>query len=468
MANEVSDYVQREIEKSAQTDFVNQEAEEGLLGLFMLRTKAAYAIAEMVPEDFYYPEHQLIFRAIKRLNAEGTGISLITVDEMTNHINPQLAKDIATVIAQCAASAPPSTWHVDGYKNIVKELAVRRRAISLIGEIQTQLQDPSHTVNEIVDKLRTEAGDLVLAKHNWVSMSDLMLNTFSWLERRVKGELASITTGIPNVDRLIGGFFPGELTVVGARPGVGKSIFGMNITLKAAEKGFVAGVCSREMADIQYGQRILSYETGINGMKLRKAELEPEDWDLLSDGMVEASNLPAEFLFDVKTVEDLRAEVQVKLASGKLDILIVDYLQLMKTAQRFKEDRLRVGHISQALKDIAKDFNIPVIALAQVKRYAGGARAKMPTLEDLKDSGSIEQDADNVIFIHNPYDSEDEYVDPRDKPYFEGFAERGYTYLCLGIAKQRQGTTGKVCVLCDESKMRYYAIDRSGTEAPLT
>ena len=465
MAN---DYIQREIEKAAQSEFASEEAERSVLGcLLRFYNRTSYVLSELTADDFFWPEHQLIFRAIKRASAEGMAVTLVTVDEIINRINPELAKHSASLLIGCFQS-PPNSYVMDSHKTIVKELAVRRRAMQLVDEIQSQLKDPTYTINEVMDRLRTEAGDLVVAKHNWVSMADLLLNTFTHLEKRAKGEIASITTGIQNIDRLIGGFFPGELTVIGARPGVGKSIFGMNLALKAAEKGFTPGVCSREMADIQFGQRILSYETGINGMKLRKAELTDDDWAALTDGMVAAANLPAEFLFTVQTVEDLRAEVQVKLASSKLDILIVDYLQLMKTAHRFKEDRLRVGQISQSLKNIAKDFNIPVVALAQVKRYAGGARAKMPTLEDLKDSGSIEQDADNVIFIHNPFDSEDEYVDPRDKPYFDGFAEKGYTYLCLGIAKQRQGTTGKVCVLCDESKMRYYAIDRTRTEAPPT
>ena len=464
-----TDYVQREIEKAAQSEFASKEAESSVLGcLLKYYNRTSYVLSELTAEDFYWPEHQVVFRSIKRASAEGMAVTLVTVDEMIGRVSPELAKSSGTILIECFQNAPPSSWAMDSHKTIVKELAVRRRAMQLVGEIQTQLKDPTYTINEVMDRLRTEAGNLVVAKHNWVSVADLLLNTFTHLEKRAKGEIASITTGIQNVDKLIGGFFPGELTVIGARPGVGKSIFGMNLALKAAEKGFTPGVCSREMADIQFGQRILSYETGINGMKLRKAELTDDDWAVLSDGMIAAADLPAEFLFTVQTVEDLRAEVQVKLASGKLDILIVDYLQLMKTAQRFKEDRLRVGQISQSLKNIAKDFNIPVVALAQVKRYAGGARAKMPTLEDLKDSGSIEQDADNVIFIHNPFDSEDEYVDPRDRPYFDGYAEKGFTYLCLGIAKQRQGTTGKVCVLCDESKMRYYAIDRSGMEAPPT
>jgi len=295
-------------------------------------------------------------------------------------------------------------------------------------------------------------------------MSDVMLNTYANLEQRVNGEITSITTGIKNIDNLIGGFFGGEMTVIGARPAVGKSVFGMNVAMAAAADGFKVGVVSREMSDIQYGQRILSYETRLDGMKIRKADIKEDEWQLITEGMTMASALPIEFLFTVRTVEDLRAEVQRKVNRGELDMLIVDYLQLMSSSQRFKEDRLRVGYISQSLKSIALDFNIPVVALAQVKRYAGGARATMPTLEDLKDSGSIEQDADGVIFLHNPYDEDDNYIDPRDRDMFQTYKANGYTYLCIGVAKQRQGTTGVACVLFDKRTMRYLAIDRSWVE----
>ncbi len=461
---ENSEYVSFELQKAAATSFASDEAEKSLLGCFVTNFKDCVGqFNELVEDDFYYDNHRIIFRAIKRARAEQLEVDLITIDQMFEKIVPGEANRYTSDVIECTRTLA-FAWNVNSYLTVVKSLSTRRKALAMMAQVQQQLSDPTQDINCIMDKLRTEAGDINVGKHSWVTMADVMMATYDYLEQRVKGETVSITTGIRNVDAVIGGFFGGELTVIGARPAVGKSVFGMNVALAAAEKGFKVGICSREMTDIQFGQRILSYETYMDGMKIRKADITDEDWVKLAEGLGEAAQLPVDFLFTVRTVEDLRAEVQRKANRGEIDILIVDYLQLMSTAQKFKEDRLRVGYISKALKDIAVDFNIPVIALAQVKRYAGGARAKMPTLEDLKDSGSIEQDADGVIFLHNPYDEEDEYVDPRDKPYFRNFAEKGFTYLCLGIAKQRQGSTGKVCVLFDKRTMHYYAIERDRGE----
>lgn len=456
-----TDFEQARIVAASQNGFYSEEAERSILGniVFKYDEHGHYA-SEIAEEDLFNPMHKVIFRAIKKAKAEGLAIDLVTVGGMLDKIDPINAGALSSELVACAQSYSIS-YHAESYYKVVKELSVRRRAISLIDDIQTQLRDPQQDINGIMDKLRTNVGDMLVSKHNWVSIQDVMIATFDWLERRVKGELTSITTGIPNVDAVIGGFFGGEMTIIGARPGVGKSVFGMNVAMAAARHGYHVAICSREMTDIQYGQRILSYEGRIDGMKLRKADIKDEDWSVLAAALATAAQNPVDFLFTVRSVEDLRAEVQRKIARDKLDMLVVDYLQLMGTEQKFKEDRLRVGQISRALKEIAVDFNIPVIALAQVKRYAGGARAKMPTLEDLKDSGSLEQDADGVIFLHNPYDAEDEYVDPRDKEFFDRYAELGYTYLCLGIAKQRQGSTGKACVLFDKKTMRYLAIDRN-------
>ncbi len=166
-------------------------------------------------------------------------------------------------------------------------------------------------------------------------------------------------------------------------------------------------------------------------------------------------------MFTVRTVEDLRRECQKMVDKGELDMLIVDYLQLMHTTKNIKEEHLRVGYISKSLKDMATDFNIPVIALAQVNRDTDG---QMPTLKSLKASGDIEQDADGVIFLHRPSSANDPYVDPRDKEYFASYENSDLTYICIGVAKQRQGAVGKACVLFDSPHMRYYPIDR-GTES---
>lgn len=461
MMNE--DFLQRQIEESAKNHFTNREAEKAVIGCFLNDFEYCRSEFEsLMPEDLTIPVYRLIAEAIRGTVNDHLNVDLVTVSDQL----PKLSKDekevnyaLSTAI-ECVAATPTSAV-CQSYMQIIKHLSARRKAIALTTELQRQLQDPTKDINEIMDRLRVNTGNLIVSRHEWVSMQDVIVNTYTYLEQRMTGQIKSITTGIKNMDSLIGGFFAGELTVIGARPAVGKSVFGMNIAMAAARDGFRVGVCSREMSDIQYGQRVLSYVSRVDGSKLRRAEISDEDWMQLSDAIGMAANMNVDFLFSVRTIEDLRAEVQKKTASGQLDMLIVDYLQLMNSSQKFEADRLRVGHISESLKSIAMDFHIPVIALAQVKRYAGGARAKMPTLEDLKDSGSIEQDADGVIFLHNPYDEEDEYVDPRDKADFESYKRMGLTYLCVGVAKQRQGPTGKVCLLFDKSTMHYHAIDRN-------
>ena len=456
----MNDSEQRFIEAAAQTGYASEAAERALLGSIVLSyDKCAHLVSELSEEDFYYDAHKVALKAVKLAISEGLQVDLVAVDTEVQKIDPINASTITERIIDCIQSA--EAWAVESHCRIVKELAARRRAIELVGQIQQELRNPANSVNSVVDKLMSRTGDLMTGGHKWESLTDVLVNTYGYIEQRVKGEIASITSGVGNLDHVIGGFFGGELTVVGARPAVGKSVFGMNVALAAAKQGYKVGIVSREMTDIQYGQRILSYAGGVDGSKIRRAKIEDEDWEKFADGLRVVGNLPISFLLKVRTVEDLRAEVQRKRNRGEIDMLVVDYLQLMETAQKYKEDRLRVGHISKALKNIATDFNIPVIALAQVKRFAGGARAKMPTLEDLKDSGSIEQDADNVIFLHNPFDAEDEFVDPRDKEYFQGYVKQGFTYLCLGVAKQRQGVTGVCCVLFSKKLMRYYAIDRS-------
>lgn len=459
----ITDREQEIINTAAQTGFAADAAERVLIGSIIENyDRCAHLVSELRDDDFYYEINRKVFKAIKHAKEKGLSIDLITIDQEVQKIDQQNSGKILQHMIQAIQEA--AWWNADSYCQIVKELAARRRAIALIGKIEQELKDPTNTVNGILDRLRSSTGDLMVGGHKWVSMGEVLMNTYANIERRVKGEIVGIESGIHSVDGVIGGFFGGELTIVGARPGVGKSVFGMNAALAAAKKGFKVGICSREMSDIQYGQRVLSYASGVNGMKLRKAQVEDDDWVQLAACLSETSALPIEFLFSVQTIEDLRAEVQRKYNKGEIDMLVVDYLQIVRTTQKFKEDRLRVGYISSELKAIAIDFNIPVIALAQVKRYAGGARARMPTLEDLKDSGNLEQDADIVIFLHNPYDQEDEFVDPRDKEYFQMYVRQGYTYLSIGIAKQRQGETGVCCILFDKKKMRYMAIDRDPGE----
>jgi len=453
---------QTAIKEAAKTGNVSEEAERSLIGSLISKySDCSHVAAELADGDFYFDAYRAAFRAIKQAKADGLTVDLISIDQEIQKMEPQNSYNIMNRVMDSLSHGAP--WAAESHARIIKSLSARRRASALVEKIAADLKDPSQDINGIIDKLRTDSAELMTGGHKWVTMQEVLMNTYEYIEKRVKGEVKSITSGISNLDGVIGGFFGGELTVIGARPAVGKSVFGMNVALAAARQGYKVGIVSREMTDIQYGQRILSYASGVDGVKLRKAAIEDNDWVNLAQVLGPTAGLPIEFLFTVRTVDDLRAEIQRKHNRNEIDLLVVDYLQLMDAAQKFDADRLRVGYISKALKDIATDFNIPVIALAQVKRFAGGARAKMPTLEDLKDSGSIEQDADNVIFLHNPFDKDDEFVDPRDKEYFQNYVNQGYTYLCLGIAKQRQSVTGVCCVLFDKRKMRYLKIDRGET-----
>ena len=460
----MDDREQGVINEAAKTGFTAEAAERSLIASIISRYEdCAHIASELSEEDFSNEAYRIGLKAVKQAKADRLTVDLIAINQEVQKLCPERHEDIMQRIVGCMGDAAP--WAAESHKRILKELAARRRAINLIGTIGDELKDPSNDINGIIDELRTRSSEIMVGGHVWHSMAEIMVNTYEYLDKRYTGEIRSISSGISNLDSVIGGFFGGELTVIGARPAVGKSVFGMNVALAAAKQGYKVGIVSREMTDIQYGQRVMAYASGVDGQRIRKARLEEEDWMKMADALGPTSTMPIEFLFTVRTVDELRAEVQRKVNRGEIDMLVVDYLQLMDAAQKFKEDRLRVGYISKALKDIATDFRMPVIALAQVKRYAGGARAKMPTLEDLKDSGSIEQDADNVIFLHNPYDEEDEFVDPRDKEYFKGYVNQGYTYQCLGVAKQRQGVTGVCCILFDKRKMRYYTIDRTGGAA---
>jgi len=455
-----SNYVADQLMKAGTTNFASQEAEESVLYTMLTSGNASSILTEVSESDFYFDEHVKLFRAIQVAAVERKNVDFVTVDAAIGKLFPDEQSHLTSVMLG-AAGGGYFTSNVDDYIAIVKELAQRRQTIKAIEEVAAQLRDPLTDMSVILEKLRAESSRTASSKHTWENMTDVMIATFEYLEKRSKGDTKAVTTGISNVDALVGGFFGGEMTVIGARPSVGKSAFGANIAIEAAKKGFKVGVVSREMTDIQFGQRMLAREGYIDGMKLRRAELDEEDWVSVGECLSILAPLPITFMFSVKTVEDLRLEVQRKVEKGELDMLIVDYLQLMHSAKKFKEDYLRVGYISKALKDMAVDFDIPVIALAQVNRDTDG---QMPTLKSLRSSGDIEQDADGVIFLHRPSDAHDPYVDPRDKEYFSMYDGKGLTYICIGVAKQRQGATGKACVLFDSAHMRYYPIDRGSEE----
>lgn len=461
MAN---DYVREQIEASAPTGFSSEKAEKGILCQMLTKPDIARKYANALRQnDFYDQMRGKLFAAIQATVVKRQNVDAVTVDNTIGEMFPAEHMRLTDVMVDIISAMSMDYRAVDDYISIVKSLSQRRQSIIAFEAYLRDMKDPTKDIAEVIGEMRKTAVSVMEGRHSWTSISDVLVNTYDYLEKRQRGEIVGITTGIGNVDRLIGGFFPGELTIIGARPSVGKSAFGANIALEAAKKGHHVGVVSREMSDVQFGQRLLSRESLVDGMKLRRAELDNDDWVQIIEAVPELSVLPIDFMFTVSAIEDLRVEVQRKVERGEMDMLIVDYLQLMRTQRRFEKDYLRVGYISAELKAMAVDFNIPVIALAQVNRDSDG---QMPTLKSLKDSGSIEQDADGVIFLHRPMSANDPYVDPRDKESFDACRMFGQTYLCIGVAKQRQGMVGNACVMFDPEHMRYIEIDRTDRRVP--
>ena len=435
----------------------SNDAEDSLIGACIRNPKALDALSSLSVQDFTQPRAQEAFKAIRSLINQNRRVDLVTVVEAVEGTSKRVG-DMPVYLSGCAQKTP--VWaNADEYAAIVRELSIRRRIVDVSAQISRGALDRTQDCAKTLDDARLALADIVVSRHATQGISDVLANAYAYVVGVAGGDIRPIPTGLACIDDTIGGLYRGEYTIVAARPSVGKSAFAASIALAAAKNGARVAICSREMTDVQYGQRLLSSAAYVDGMRMRTGKLYDGEWPLLGDAMAELSGLPIEFMFAVRTVEDLRQECMRLKENGGLDVLVVDYLQLMDSAGNFEKEYLRIGKISHALQALAHDLNIVVLALAQVGRSAQSA---MPTLAELRGSGDMEQDADGVIFLHRPENAQDRTVNPMDKSRFEEFREMGYEYISIHIAKQRNACTGYINILFEPAKMRYYAIERKG------
>ena len=439
--------------------FFNSEAEKSVLAFFVTDKSSQDYMGQLIEADFYHEEHQKIYRAIQTLWADKKDADLISMsDQMLKLYGKDEAVLTSLLIEISTQFSLGASWMIKNHIEIIKAAAMRRRMFEIINGAKNNLMDGTADASVILDEVRQKLRDVVVTKHAWKSIGDVLVESYLAVERRANGEEKTMPSGIPMLDRNTTGFHRGELTIIGARPSVGKSALGAFAALSSAEAGYKVGICSREMTSEQYGARILARDSGVEGNKLRTGDLDPDDWTRLAESLSLSANLNVSFLFTVRHIEDLRMEVQKMVDSGKLDMLVVDYLQLMHSRQKFDKEYQRIGHVSKMLKDMTTDFNISILALAQVGRSSDGT---MPTLAELRGSGDIEQDADNVLFLHRPADPMDKYVKPCDRDMFPELQKKGMKYMAINIAKQRQGDLCTLAVIFDPKRMRFTAIDRT-------
>ena len=459
--------MKREFEQAADNRFASVLAEENVLRTMFRKPEVIEeTLLSLSAGDFADKDLGCIYYAFEQLAEKGQRQTAVTVNAFLEQRFPNRAQRLFERIVDINGHRDYGTGAyeaIEDHIKIVKDLSVRRNAIARFDALSKELRDTTKEIGGVLSEIQSAADTTESDEAKWLSIGDVNMHTYEYLEKRQKGEIRAVPTGITAIDKLTGGFFAGELTIIAARPSVGKSAFGLNVAYAAAHKGFKVGFVSCEMSDIGFGQRTLSHGSMVNGGVLRKADISPEDWDRLSLALAESSETPIWFMFQKDNPNSMNLESVVKSARrkakvGELDLLIVDYIGIMHTMRRFKENRDRIAYISSELKRLAQVANIPVIALCQVNRDAQG---QMPTMAQLRDSGSIEQDADCIIFLHRPESHEDRSIHKEDVENFYAVGESGRVYISICVAKGRNSGVGTCNVIFDPGTMTYTQILRT-------
>ncbi|MDR2035767.1 MAG: replicative DNA helicase [Coriobacteriales bacterium] len=386
----------------------NFDAEQAALAAMILdREVAEEAVAAITAEDFFQPAHRTIFLAMQELIEQRTPVDQLTLADKLDAMGK--LKDIGGkeyILTLGDKSYALANWasHVDIIKNdsLLRDLITASVQIRALSESST---DDAATVVEEAEKMLFDATERRVSS-SFMPLKDLVVETMDILDNMAanKGMIFGVTTGFAELDKLLGGFRPGDMIVLAARTSVGKTALSLNLAVNAAKADTTVAYFSLEMPSQQVVQRLLSTEASIDSSRMRKGYLEQADFQALVHAQNELGNL--KFYIDDSpslSVMELRAKAR-RLMRGVQEgkgLIVVDYLQLMQPSRSFKERQryLEVGEVSRGLKVLAKELGVPVLALSQLHRGIEQRENKRPMLSDLRESGSIEQDADVVLFL---------------------------------------------------------------------
>ena len=415
----------------------SMEAEVSVLGAMVQDSIAVQrAIEQLKPEDFYQPEHREIFQVMADLNRHQAPIDLTTLQAELSRKGTLEGVGGLRYLMKIVSDVPTAA-NVRSYIDIVREKSILRKLIAACGKISQESYSQQKEVSAILSDAEKEIFDIVMNRQEGEAlkpMSEVILTTLDQIQElaRLRGEIAGVPTGFIDLDALLTGLHPGELIVVGARPAMGKTSFAMNIAEHAAlNKGRVTAVFTLEMPREQIAMRMLCSDARVDMQRVRRGTLRDDDWERIAQTLGPLSAAPM-YIDDTAAITptQLRSRCrQLKMDKG-LDLVVVDYLGLMRADGKTENRQLEVSEISRQLKAIALELKIPIVACAQLSRANKDRVDKRPMLSDLRDSGSIEQDADVVMFLHR-----EEYYnkDTEDKNIGE-----------VIVSKQRSGPLGTV------------------------
>ena len=436
----------------------NLEAEQSVLGSLMLDREAITRIADQLsPDDFYDHRHELIYLAMLELYEARSSIDILTVSNRLE-AKKELERIGGTTYLTEIVNSVPSASHIVHYANIVRHKGTLRKLINASNEINVL----GFREEEDLDLLLDQAEQRLFSvsqkyfKQNFVSLNEVLHETFERIDElhREKGKLRGVPTGFHDLDNLLGGLQKSDLVILASRPSMGKTSLALDIARNlGVESKIPVGIFSLEMSKAQLVDRLLASEAGVSLWKMRTGRLSDEgqnnDFERIGHAMGRLSEAPI-FIDDSASsnVMEIRTKARRLKAEHDLGLIIVDYLQLMESRSNQDNRVQEVSEISRALKSLARELNVPVLALSQLSRKVEERRPQIPQLADLRESGSIEQDADVVMFIY------------REEMY-KGTDTSHPNIASILIKKHRNDTNGEVELFFDHDKVGFRNLDKS-------
>ncbi len=425
----------------------NIEAEESVLGSMLIEAGAVLTASEILsPEDFYKENHRIIFRRMLEMTETQEAVDMVTLSDKLRATGELERVGGMSELARLANFVPTAA-NVEYYAKIVADKAVTRRLIGAATEIASSAYRGSDDLDVLLDKAEQEIFQVAQrrTRQGYVALKDVLVETLERLEHLAShgGETMGVPSGLGDLDRITTGFQPSDLIILAARPSVGKSSLAANMARNACLKADVPVIMfSLEMSKEQVAQRLLCSEAAIPSQKLRNGMLDEDEWRRLSTALGRLGEARI-YIDDTPgiSVMEIRTKCRRLKAEFGLGMVIVDYLQLMRSSHKAENRQQEISEISRSLKGLARELNVPLIALSQLSRAVEQRQRQIPQLSDLRESGAIEQDADIVMFLYNDAEMEQQNT------------------IELIVAKQRNGPTGSVRLFFSKDIGRFEDLD---------
>ena len=430
------------------------ETEQAVIGSILMDKDEMMNVADiLVPDDFYQSEYRMIYQAMVQINSEGRPVDLVTVHEQLKSMNvpPEVSSldFMIEVVNSVATSA-----NAKHYAKIVKEKSLLRKVIKVNETIMEECYAGHESADAILEETEKQLFKLLQSRgaEDITPIKDVVMEAINRIEAASKqsGSVTGVPTGFTDLDYRTAGLQPSDMILIAARPSMGKTAFALNLAAHAAcKKHITTAIFSLEMSKVQLVNRFLSMESSVSAQNLRTGNLSETEWEKLVEGasIIGNSGLVIDDTPGI-SISDLRSKCRkIKLEHDDLGLIIIDYIQLMTSNTRSESRQQEVSEISRSLKALARELNVPVVALSQLSRAVEQRPDHRPMLSDLRESGAIEQDADVVMFLYR----DEYYKKDTDKP---GVAE-------VIIAKQRNGPVGTVELAWIGDRQSFANLERS-------